>query len=95
MVPDGDFKNLSLVWFNITTATTGMKKLQSGYLLKEILDRFTNKSESELWPNVSLWMYFTHDITLASMLNSLGVFNVFCIYSTNENLFLIVDTDII
>lgn len=54
-----------------------MKKLKSGYLLKEILDRFTNKTKGSLTPNRSLWMYFAHDITLTNMLNSLGLFEVF------------------
>lgn len=76
MQPDGDFQRLAFYWFRMFTATPEMKKLRSGYLLKEILDRFTNKTQTQLSPNRSLWMYFGHDITIANMLNSLGVFNV-------------------
>lgn len=60
----------------LTTSTTKMKRLKSGFLLKEILDRFNNKSLSTLSPNSSLYIYSAHDITLAAMLNSLGVFDV-------------------
>lgn len=52
-----------------------MKKLTSGFLLKTILNRFTNKKEMKLSPNRSIWMYFAHSNTIASMLNSLGVFD--------------------
>lgn len=75
-----DFEYLALQWYRIFTITNEMKKLKSGYLLKEILDRFTNKTQSTLSPDRSLWMYFAHDITVSNMLNSLGVFEVwfFC-----------------
>lgn len=53
-----------------------MKQLKSGFLLKEILDRFKNKTQLSLSPNRRLWMYFAHDNTIANMLNSLGVFKV-------------------
>lgn len=71
-----DFKYLALQWYRMFTVTTEMKKLKSGYLLKEILDRFTNKIQLTLSPDRSLWMYFAHDITITNMLNSLGVFEV-------------------
>lgn len=77
MVPGSDFEDLAFYWFRMFTARNEMKKLRSGYLLKQILDRFTNKTLSTLSPNRSLWMYFGHDITLGNMLNSLGVYNVY------------------
>lgn len=76
MTPGGDFEYLAFYWYKIFTPTTEMKKFKSGYLLKEILDRFTNKTQLTLSPNRSLWMYFAHDITIANMLSSLGVFKV-------------------
>ena len=72
----GDFEYIAFSWYAIFTATTEMKKLRSGYLLKEMLDRFTNKTQSTLSPNRSLWMYFAHDITISNMLNTLGLFKV-------------------
>lgn len=76
MEPCGDLEYLAMFWFKIFTPTKGMKKLKSGFLLKEILDRFTAKMESKLSPDRSLWMYFAHDITLSNMLNTLGLFEV-------------------
>lgn len=76
MRPGGDFEYLSNFHFKIKTHSTTMKKLRSGFLLKEILDRFTNKTQSKLSPDRKLWMYFSHDLTIANMLNSLGLFEV-------------------
>lgn len=76
MKPGSDFEYLAFVYFTIFTHSTEMKKLRSGYLLKEILDHSTNKSMSTLSPDRSLWMYFAHDNTIADMLNSLGLFEV-------------------
>lgn len=56
--------------------STEMKKLKSGFLLKDILDRFSRKKDSTLDPDQSLYLYFAHDITLSNMLNSLGLFKV-------------------
>lgn len=52
-----------------------MKRLKSGFLLKEIFDRFGNKASS-LLPDQLMQIYSGHDITIASLLNSLGVFDV-------------------
>lgn len=76
MAPHDDFEDLAIQWFTIFTPTTEMKKLRSGFLLKEILERFMNETHSTLSSNPNLWMYFAHDITIANMLNSLGVFEV-------------------
>lgn len=74
--PGGDFEFLSLNRYLALTFTTGMKTIQSGYMLKEILDRFTNKTQSTLTPNRSVWMNFGHDTTIANMLSTLGLFEV-------------------
>lgn len=78
MKPGSEFEHLALIYFTIFARTTEMKKLRSGYLLKEILDRSINKTLSTLLPDRSLWMYFAHDNTLADMLNSLGLYEVSC-----------------
>lgn len=76
LVPGGNFVYLAEYWLELTTSTTEMKRLKSGFLLKEILDRFKNKTISILSPDRSLWIYSSHDTTIAAMLNSLGVFDV-------------------
>lgn len=57
----------------IQTTTKEMKKIRSGFLLKDILNRFLSKLQSKLHPNRSLWMYFAHDYTILNMLKSLGI----------------------
>lgn len=76
MKPGGDLEYLATLYFSMTTHTTEMKKLRAGFLLKEILDHFTDKLNASLSPDRSLWMYFAHDTTIAIILNSLGLFEV-------------------
>lgn len=67
---------LASTWYEAYTHTTEMKKLEAGFLIKEILDRFTNKTMNRLKPNRKLWIYSTHDLTIANVLNSLNLFDV-------------------
>lgn len=53
-----DFHQLFKHLFTIWTITDEMKKLRSGFLLKEILDRFSRKLERTLNPDRSFWLYF-------------------------------------
>lgn len=78
MIPGGEFERLTLYGYQVWTALVEMKKLRSGFLLKEILDRFSNKTEARLSPDRSLWMYFAHDFTIVSLLHSLDMFTVCC-----------------
>lgn len=56
--------------------TCEMSRLYSGFLLREIVERFTLKSEGALKPNRTLWLYSAHDETLTGFLNLLGLFDV-------------------
>lgn len=60
--------------FKIPTITTQLARLKSGFLIREIYDRFIAKSQSKLLPNRSLWIYSAHDSTIENILNSLGLF---------------------
>lgn len=53
-----------------------MARLKYGVLLKEILERFVNKTESKLEPDRLMWVYSAHDTTLSGLLNIFGLFNV-------------------
>lgn len=75
MKPGDRFEYLSTYWLQVVTATTQLKRLRSGFLLKDILDRFKNKTLS-LLPNQVMQIYSGHEITISSMLNSLGLFEV-------------------
>ncbi|XP_037029689.1 prostatic acid phosphatase-like [Bradysia coprophila] len=59
--------------FRLDTSTQFMAKIKGGFLLKDILDRFTNKSKSLLEPDRKLWVYSGHDSTIIRLLNSLGI----------------------
>lgn len=76
MKPGDRFEYLSTYWLKVVTATTQLKRLRSGFLLKDILDRFKNKTLSFL-PNQVMQIYSGHETTISSMLNSLGLFEVF------------------
>lgn len=53
-----------------------MQKLKSGFLIKEMLDRFTEKAESKLKPDRSLWLYSGHDLTIIHFLRSIDLYYV-------------------
>lgn len=48
--------------------TREMSRLKSGFLLREIVQRFNSKIEGSLQPNRTLWLYSAHDRTLKNML---------------------------
>ncbi|XP_055307975.1 prostatic acid phosphatase-like [Sitodiplosis mosellana] len=63
---------LAGVYYEAFSHTKEMKKLEAGFLLKEILDRFKNKSLSLL--QRSLHIYSAHNLTIANVLNTLNFF---------------------
>lgn len=65
---------LFAVFCEAYTHTRVMKKLKGGFLIKEILDRFKNKSLSLLDPDRSLWIYSAHDLTMINVLNTLNFY---------------------
>lgn len=56
--------------------TPELARLKSGFLLKEMLEHFSQKVNSTLEPNRTLWLYSGHDLTILNMLNSLGLYEV-------------------
>lgn len=75
-LPGGDLEWISNFAFEEATNTKELARLKSGFLLREILDRFNAKANSTLTPNRSIWLYSAHDLTIANMLNSLNLFEV-------------------
>lgn len=75
-VPGGDLEMLAARCFQTNTSTPELARLKAGFLYREILDHFSQKIESKLWPNRCLWIYSAHDSTIASILNSIGLFEV-------------------
>lgn len=77
MKPNGDLENISKLIFKMDSATPELARLRSGFLIKEILEHFTQKINQTLDPDRSLWLYSAHDFTISNVLNSLGLFEVF------------------
>lgn len=74
--PNGPIKKIVEFYFQMQSATPEMARLKMGFLLKEMLNHFTQKINSKLEPNRSLWLYSAHDFTISNFLNSLGLFEV-------------------
>lgn len=72
--PNGVLKYFSGLFYEAFTHTKEMKKIEAGFLIKEILDRFTSKSQSLLEPDRKLFIYSAHDLTIANVLNALNLF---------------------
>lgn len=71
---NGVLEELVLTWYPVNASTIEIQKLKTGFLLKEMLDHFTDKLQSTLDPDRSLWMYFGHDFALVNLLESLGLY---------------------
>lgn len=67
---------LATVHLETFTHSTELKKLEAGFIIKEMLDRFKNKTLSMLEPDRSLWIYAAHDLTLINILNALNLYEV-------------------
>lgn len=67
-------EHISAVSYQSASYYTEMKKQRAGFLIKEILDRFTNKTMSLLIPDRSLWIYAIHSTGMVNLLNSLNLF---------------------
>lgn len=66
----------SVFLFKMTTATAPLARLKAGFLLKHILDIFTRKTESNLVPDRTFFMYSGHDENIVNILNGMGIFDV-------------------
>lgn len=74
--PGGIIERIADSHFKVNTATPELARLKSGFLIKEMMERFTQKIFCALEPDRSLWLYSAHDETIANVLNSLGLFEV-------------------
>lgn len=78
--PNGLMEYMAVHSFKAQTATKQMARLKTGFLLKEIFDRFAQKLNTTLRPDRYLWMYSAHDTTISNILDSLGLFEVLLFY---------------
>lgn len=56
--------------------TRQLARLRSGFLIREMLSHFTERMKKNHTSKTSLWIYSAHDITITSLLNVFGVFEV-------------------
>lgn len=76
MQENGDFQQISKRFFESQTTNTVMKRIRSGFLLKEILDQSKKIQSFQRIEPPKLRLYFAHDTTIVDMLNSLGLYSV-------------------
>lgn len=74
--PGGDLQWIADRSFQLQTNTPEMARLKSGFLIREMLNRFNQKIKSQLDPDRNLWIYSAHDTTVANILNTLNLFEV-------------------
>lgn len=67
---------LSALAFASQAYNKPLARLKSGPLVKDILERFRNKTTGTLKPDRSLWIYSAHDTTVANFLNGLKLFEL-------------------
>lgn len=67
---------LSSYAFASQTYNRVLARLKSGPLVKDILERFQNKTQGTLKPDRSLRIYSAHDTTVANLLNALRLFEL-------------------
>lgn len=60
--------------FVLYAATPDLARFASGFLIKEILENFSQKANATLNPDRVLWLYSGHDYSIANALNSFGLF---------------------
>jgi len=81
--PGGEFERLRLMLFSLTTANHQLARLKGGPFIKEMLEHFTFliSKQTEVVNHVLekkaklLYVYSGHDTSIATILNSLKVFN--------------------
>lgn len=64
-------ENITKIFYKLKS-TPELARLKSGFLLKEIFERFSQKIQSILQPDRALWLYSGHSTTTTTMLNGLG-----------------------
>lgn len=70
------FYKAALKVFYMSTATKHLAKFSGGFLLKDLLERFTSKAQQSLDPDRKFFIYSTHDFNLFNLLISLDIFDV-------------------
>lgn len=73
---NGIMRYISDYYFKLATDTPQLARLSTGFLIKDIFERISQKINKTLHPDRSIYIYSAHDDTVANILNSLGLFEV-------------------
>lgn len=73
---NGIMEYISNYYFKLATHTPQLARLSTGFLIKEIFERISQKINRTLQPDRSVWVYSAHDSTIGNFLNSFGLFEV-------------------
>lgn len=68
--PGGPMEEIAKVVY-LLRAKPKLVRIRSGFLLKEMLERFETKEKGKLKPDRVLWMYSAHSSTITTLLNGL------------------------
>lgn len=74
--PNTDFEYVTFLDFKTKTGTPELARFNAGFLIRDILDRCSEKIQQSLSPDRSMWIYSAHDTTIANILNAFGQFDV-------------------
>lgn len=72
--PGGIMEYISAFDFVLYAATPEMARFASGFLIKEIVENFSQKINATLNPDRVLRLYSGHDYSITNALNSFGLF---------------------
>jgi lysosomal acid phosphatase len=67
--------NLTGLSFKVMTYTHEMQRLRSGPLLKDLIHNMQGRVNGSLDRRMKMFMYSAHDTTVASLLNTLEVYD--------------------
>lgn len=87
MEEGSQFRGNAMFYYEVFTRTWEMKLLRIGFLLKRIFDTAEHKVNGTLATDYNVWMSFAHDTTIASLLDSLGLFypvNIIDLFNLND-----------
>lgn len=74
--PESPMRYIANLHFESYSATTELARLKPGFLIKDIMKRFTDKMNAMLQPDRKLWLYSAHDLTIINVLNAIGLYDV-------------------
>lgn len=73
--PNGVMEYIAKVNYKFR-GTPQLVRIRIGFLIRDMLERFSQKIDGNLDPDRVLWMYSAHSSTMGTLLNGLGAAGV-------------------